>query len=236
MTGLIATVPNEYWHADTTYYEIHSAKKICITFVMDNYSKMILGFAVNEKHCFALIKEALTNAVQTATRHRDCNSSYLDTDGGGEDQSDEIHQFLRTLANHKLTQLVALKDIQFSISPVEAIHRILKRRYLQNQKFRTLEELSDFLRLAVQDYNCKHSHCHLQLKTPEGAYFGIPLPFHPKQRMLEAVKQRVQKNSKRSVLPVMDTRLLLTNPRIQFPLHKTAPTIHRRSKRSIPPV
>lgn len=114
MIGLIASTPNEYWHADTTYYELYRAKRICITFVMDNYSKMILGFAVNEMRCFVLIKEALKNAVQTATRHKDCNSSYLVTDGGGENQSDEIYQFLRTLANHKLTQLIALKDIQFS--------------------------------------------------------------------------------------------------------------------------
>ncbi|WP_162944847.1 DDE-type integrase/transposase/recombinase [Flavisolibacter nicotianae] len=194
LTGLQATAPNEYWHADSTYYELYGAKKICITFVMDNYSKMILGFAVNEKRCFALIKEALTNALQTAAKQTECNSSYLVTDGGGENKSIEVHKFLTSLTEHKLVQKIALKDIQFSNSPVESIHHILKSRYLRNQKFRTLEELTQFLNLAVQDYNCKRPHCRLQLKTPEEAYFGIPLSFDPKQRMLDAVKQRVQKN------------------------------------------
>ncbi|WP_121354825.1 DDE-type integrase/transposase/recombinase [Flavisolibacter nicotianae] len=163
MVGLVASAPNEYWHADTTYYELFRAKKICITFVMDNYSKMILGFAVNEKRCFALIKEALTNALQTAAGQPVCNSSYLVTDGGDENQSDQVHQFLASLTEHRLTKITALKDIQFSNSPVESIHRILKSRYLRNQKFRTLEELTQFLNLAVQDYNIKRPHCRLML-------------------------------------------------------------------------
>lgn len=57
-----------------------------------------------------------------------------------------------------------------------------------------MEELTTFLQQAVQDYNCKRLHCRLQLKTPNEAYFGIPLNLDPKLRMLEAVKQRVQKN------------------------------------------
>lgn len=43
--GLIAQRPNEYLHIDTTYYHISETKKVCITIVMDNFSKMILGFA-----------------------------------------------------------------------------------------------------------------------------------------------------------------------------------------------
>jgi transposase InsO family protein len=194
MTGLQASSPNEYWHADTTYYELYGAKRVCITFVMDNYSKMILGFAVSEKRCFVLIKDALTNALKTALQQSDSNSSYLVTDGGGENQSDQVHQFLASLTEHKLTQLTALKDIQFSNSPVESIHRIVKSRYLRGLKFRTVEELTTFLQTAVQDYNWKRPHCRLQLRTPAEAYFGIPLTFNPKQRMLDAVKQRVQNN------------------------------------------
>jgi putative transposase len=47
--GLIAQMPNEYLHIDTTYYCIPEGKKVCITFVMDNFSKMILGFSVGER-------------------------------------------------------------------------------------------------------------------------------------------------------------------------------------------
>jgi hypothetical protein len=43
--GLIAQRPNEYLHIDTTHYYISDTNKICITVVMDNFSKMILGFA-----------------------------------------------------------------------------------------------------------------------------------------------------------------------------------------------
>jgi hypothetical protein len=57
--GLIATCPNEYLHVDTTYYPIMDDRDICITFVMDNYSKMILGFAVDYHLSFALVKMRL---------------------------------------------------------------------------------------------------------------------------------------------------------------------------------
>lgn len=56
--GLLAQKPNEYLHVDTTYYLISHDQKVCITFVMDNYSKMILGFEVAEKLSFQVVKGA----------------------------------------------------------------------------------------------------------------------------------------------------------------------------------
>ncbi|NTS43921.1 DDE-type integrase/transposase/recombinase [Flavisolibacter sp. BT320] len=192
--GLVATAPNEYWHSDTTYYPISEATKVCFTFVMDNYSKMILGFAVRETLCFELIKQALLGSLKTATKQKGANWSYLVTDGGRENQNRQVHQFLASLTQHKLTMITALKDIQFSNSPIEAIHGILKGRYLRNQKFSSPEELTKFLHLAVKDYNTKRPHCSLNLRTPKEAYFGIPLPFDPKQRMSVAKNDRIQKS------------------------------------------
>lgn len=149
---------------------------------------------IQETLCFELIKEALLGALKTATKQKGANWSYLVTDGGRENQNRQVHQFLASLTQHKLTMITALKDIQFSNSPIEAIHRILKGRYLRNQKFSSPEELTKFLHLAVKDYNTKRPHCSLNLRTPKEAYFGIPLPFDPKQRMSVAKNDRIQKS------------------------------------------
>jgi hypothetical protein len=50
--GLEATNPNQYLHVDTTYYALSNGKRVFITFVMDNYSKMILGFSLSDKLSF----------------------------------------------------------------------------------------------------------------------------------------------------------------------------------------
>ena len=73
--GLVATQPNEYFHVDTTYYPLIDEKKVCITFVMDNFSKMILGFHVAEGLSFEGVKIAFATAmavrVATAGAHSD---------------------------------------------------------------------------------------------------------------------------------------------------------------------
>lgn len=44
---------------------------------MDNYSKMILGYAVDERLSFTLIKTALNNALTTILTHEKGNRVFL---------------------------------------------------------------------------------------------------------------------------------------------------------------
>ena len=87
--GLIATCANEYLHVDTTFYELINGKKICISFVMDNYSKIILGFHVASSNTFEIVKRSMTKALKVIAQHPDQkepnkNHSYMVTDGGKE--------------------------------------------------------------------------------------------------------------------------------------------------------
>lgn len=112
--GLIGLKPNEYLHIDTTYYHISEGKKVCITFVMDNYSKMILGFSVEERLCFTLIRTAIANALIPILEQQGEDHSFLVSDGGKENNNKQIDQFVSEISEHKLTKIIALKDIQFS--------------------------------------------------------------------------------------------------------------------------
>jgi putative transposase len=177
---LNALKPNEYLHIDTTYYPVSGAGKACITIVMENFSKMILGFAVEERLSFTLIQSAIKRALIPIIQQQGGAHSYLVSDGGWENNSQAINQFITGLKEYRLSKITALKDIQFSNSPVEAIHKIIKGRYLRNKVFETVQGLSNFLKDAIYDYNYVRPHYKHFPKTPAEVYFNTDLKINLK--------------------------------------------------------
>ncbi len=195
--GLIATCPNEYLHVDTTFYPLIDGKNICISFVMDNYSKMILGYHVSYRNTFEIVRQSMTRALETIAKHPDVKNgghSFMVTDGGKENHNHNIDGFISRLTKHKITKIKALKDIRFSNSPVEAVHRTIKGRYLRSRKFESIEALSKYLEWVVMDYNTLRPHYKHRPLTPHEVYFNIPLNFDIRKRTRNAMKKRVMEN------------------------------------------
>lgn len=204
--GLRATRPNEYWHVDCTYFPLQNGKMVCIAFVMDNYSKMILGYHVAEKLSFAVVKEALRMAIKTATTIEGKKETKLVADGGRENHNKEIHKFLKNLVGYKVTKLRALKDIKFSNSPVEAINRTVKGFYLKRRKFESVSALTKHLRWSVNDYNIDRPHYKHRPYTPNEIYRNIPLKFDPVRRKNEARAARLKVNKHTACLQCSEYR------------------------------
>lgn len=195
--GIVSEQPNEYLHVDTTFYEIIDGKKVCISFVMDNYSKMILGFHVSSRNTFDIVIKSLGNALKIIAKHPQQKNSFLVTDGGKENHNKNVNNFISKIAktrNIKLTKIRALKDIRFSNSPVEAVHRTIKNRYLKGRKFESMKALSNYLKWAVNDYNEVRPHYKHRPRTPYEVYFNIPLGFNERKRVKAAIKKRVKNN------------------------------------------
>ncbi len=192
--GLIAICPNEYLHVDTTFYPLVNNKMVCISFVMDNYSKMILGYHVSENNTFKIVKHSMTKALKVIMKHPDQKHSYMVTDGGKENNNRHIDAFISNLSKHKITKIRALKDIRFSNSPVEAVHRTMKGRYLRNRKFESIKALENYLKWAVHDYNVVRPHYKHRPRTPEEVYFNTSLGFDIRKRVKAAIKKRVKNN------------------------------------------
>jgi hypothetical protein len=192
--GLQATTPNEYLHMDSTYYYMNETCRICICFVMDNYSKMILGYAISETLSFRLVMNALKNALKIIAMHPDQKNPFLVADGGSENHNKEVDAFIRKVSGFTITKIRALKDIRFSNSPVEAIHKIIKGRYLKNARFDSISALQKFLEHSVYDYNELRPHCKHNPQTPSEVYFGNQLNFDVHARIRKAAKARVIKN------------------------------------------
>lgn len=208
--GLIASCPNEYLHVDTTFYPLINGKEVCISFVMDNYSKMILGFHVASSNNFDIVRRSIGNALKTIAKHPDQKialpafgssagkpagrHSYLVTDGGKENHNHKVDDFIKRLSGHKITKIRALKDIRFSNSPVEAVHRTIKGRYLRNRKFESIKAMTNYLKWAVDDYNVARPHYKHKPRTPHEVYFDIPLDFDIRKRVKQAIRTRVKNN------------------------------------------
>lgn len=193
--GLIAKHPNEYLHVDTTFYPLIDGKTICISFVMDNYSKMILGYHVAERNTFEIVKNSMKNALKTIAKHPNQKHSYLVTDGGKENHNKHIDEFISRLTKHKITKIKALSKILiFSNSPVEAVHRTIKGRYLRNKKFENIRAVKNYLKWAVEDYNKIRPHYKHKPRTPYEVYFDIPLGFDIRKRIKKAIAKRVKNN------------------------------------------
>jgi len=182
--GIVATQPNEYLHVDTTFYELISGKKICISFVMDNYSKMILGYHVSDRNTFDIVRKSLGNALNNIDKHPDQKHSFLVTDGGSENHNKYVNAFITKIAKRRkysITKIRALKDIRFSNSLVEAVHRTMKSRYLKGKKFESIKALDKYLKWAVDDYNTIRPHYKHRPRTPYEVYFNVPLGFDVKK-------------------------------------------------------
>jgi len=192
--GIIATKPNEYLHVDLTYYRLATGEVVCITFVMDNFSRMILGYQVGKRKTWDITVDALKMAVEIILTHPDQDKSFLVADGGSENHNSQVEEFLSNISQRKIIKIQSLKDIRFSNSPVEAVHRTLKGRYLPRQKFQNIESLKKYLEWSVNDYNNLRPHYALKLKTPYEAYFNIPLKFDPKKRVQKAIQKRIKNN------------------------------------------
>lgn len=197
LIGIQSTYANEYLHVDTTFYEILEGKKVSISFVMDNYSKMILGFHVSTRNTFDLVIKSMGAALKTISKHSKHSTPILVTDGGKENHNKQVNEFIARIAKRKkikITKIRALKDIRFSNSPVEAVHRTIKSRYLKGKKFESLKALNNYLKWAVKDYNECRPHNKHRPRTPYEVYFDIPLGFDERKRVKAAIKRRVRNN------------------------------------------
>lgn len=192
--GIVATRPNEYLHVDTTHYELERGITASIVFVSDNFSKAILGWrAAMGKHATNVV-EALRDTVATIRQHHpDRISSVLVADGGRENHAGCVEDLLRGTVRPDITKVIALKDIQFSNSPIEAINKIYKRylRYHQPKTFHALQHVTE---LFVHDYASRRPHGSLKGLIPMEAYTRPDQALSGQQAISQARAIRIAEN------------------------------------------
>jgi hypothetical protein len=194
--GIVSTRPNQFLHIDTTFYTLPNGIKTAITFVSDNFSRKILGWSVSEKHGADNVKAALNMAIRTIQKfHPEHICATLVADGGSENHAVSIEELIDSTPHPEITKVIALKDIAFSNSPVEAINKIMKRyiRYYQPHSFK---ELLNCIIRCIEDYNIFRPHYALNGLTPIEAYTQKLPNMDYSEQIRQAKAMRLELNRK----------------------------------------
>ncbi|MFE3872722.1 DDE-type integrase/transposase/recombinase [Flavobacterium sp. ZS1P70] len=143
-------------------------KKHYIHFLMDHYSKMILGCSVENSSKPKAIRDLLEQAY---LEHKNKEPIIFVTDGGVENVNSTVRYFLDT-TNQDIKHLIAQKDIPFSNSKIEAFNKIIKHQFLLPQNLTNSKQLETALVADVLTYNTIRPQLSLQGNTPQETFLG----------------------------------------------------------------
>ena len=152
---------NELWSSDITYFSIGVNTFLYITFIIDVYSRMILGHCVSTD----LSAKACIKALEMALNFRN-RSSYNNlihhSDKGTQYTS---HAYTGLLAKYNIK--VSMCDSVYENTHIERVNGIIKNEYLAHMGIKSLAECQRTLNKAVKLYNTVRPHWSLGGLTPE---------------------------------------------------------------------
>ncbi|SEF55846.1 Integrase core domain-containing protein [Halpernia humi] len=158
---------------DVTKYKTSDYKKMYIYTLMDNFSRKVLAWDVNEKLSGKIRLKSLKNAIKEQFLEKqifDNENLKLDliVDGGSENNNVVIHEFIKN-CKVGIDKKIALKDVLFSNSLIEGNNRILKQTYLKDKEL-TKEELHDYIAESIKEYNSEKPHYVHKIYTPDEVF------------------------------------------------------------------
>ncbi|MDZ7808536.1 MAG: IS3 family transposase [Gracilimonas sp.] len=157
--GRLVSAPNQVWQSDITYIKVGD-RFYYLTFIIDVYTRQIVGYAVSDNLRAEANIKALKMAVNKfsagelkgCVHHSDRGSQY--TDG----------QYLKILRTHKMPVSMGgrAQDNAFA----ERINGVIKNEYLIPRSLKTFRQLTYYSKQAVIDYNTKRHHGSLGRCSP----------------------------------------------------------------------
>ena len=157
---------NQAWSSDITYYEIDGTVYY-ITFIMDLFSRMIVGFAVSRR---LITKDTTIPAIQMALANRNPPPGLIfHSDAGGQYYCKE---FLRITEQSKISN--SMCDIVYENAHAERINGTIKNQYLKGYKPYNYDSLVKMTRRAVKNYNRVKPHSSLGKMNPEAFEKTLP--------------------------------------------------------------
>ncbi len=164
--------PNELWCADVTIFKTADGSKHYIHFLMDHFSKLILGYRI-ENHNSG---KAIVSLLREATLKYKPNALQLLTDGGAENINTNVSGFLNGLAI-EVKHNIAQKDVLYSNSTIEALNKVIKYQFLFPKQIYSRTQLLNILEESVTTYNKIKPQKSLGGNTPFETFNGVPINF-----------------------------------------------------------
>ena len=160
LEGLAITKVNTVWQSDITYFEV-KGKFYYITFVIDSFSRMIVGHSVSER---LFTEDTVIPALEMAARFRrgvDLSGLIFHSDGGGQYYSKKFLELTEKLHFRNSMCLYSWEN-----GKAERINGVIKNNYLGHRNINSYEELVVEVDRSVALYNNEKPHIGLRRMSP----------------------------------------------------------------------
>ena len=168
--GLRTGRPDEAWHVDTTVVRLLDGTRAYIHAVIDNFSRRILAFRVDERFEIANAVAVLTEAARRAVSvDRGTARPMLVVDGGVENFNGRVNELVESGVLHRV---LAQTDVTFSNSLIEAFWRTMKHQWLFLNSLDSVAALRRHVSFYVTAHNQEIPHSAFRGETPDEVYSG----------------------------------------------------------------
>lgn len=151
---------NQLWTSDITYFEV-DGKFYYIVFIMDVYSRLIIGYTVADNMKATNNVIALMMAFKTR-KQSDFNSQLIHhSDRGGQ----YISNLYITMLEKAKIQISMCNQV-YENAHIERVNGTIKNQYLIYRNITTEQQLQKELKRAVDTYNNDRPHSALSNLTP----------------------------------------------------------------------
>jgi transposase InsO family protein len=160
--------PNELWAVDFVEFWIHSEKAYGL-FVLDDFSRFCVGFALTQHPTAELAIETVRQAIQRYGR-----PERVLTDRGPQFHAwNGVSQFDQFLGEFLTDHTVTKAHHPHTNGKLEAFNRTLEVEVLQVEEFASLKEAEEKIRCHITLYNFSRTHMGIGGLVPADRYFGM---------------------------------------------------------------
>jgi putative transposase len=189
--GLRTTRADEMWHIDTTVIRLLDGTRAYLHAVIDNFSRRILAWRVADTFAPVNSVAVLLDASRGAT----CSDTtpVVLADAGVENVNAQVDALISTGV---LRRMLALTELQFSNSMIEAWWRSLKHQWLFLHSLDSVTTVRRLVAFYVDEHNRVLPHSAFRGQTPDEMYFGTgdAVPADLTSRAAAARRTRVEAN------------------------------------------
>jgi len=165
--GIRATRSNDIWHIDTTVIRLLDGTRVYFHAVIDNLSRRILAWRLVEHFEVGSSVAVLLEAGRGVLRFG--SPPTLLADSGVENRNGAVDELIES---GLLRRILAMTEINYSNSMIEAWWRALKHHWLFLNRLDTIPRVRKLIEFYVQEHNGRLPHSAFRGQTPDEMYFG----------------------------------------------------------------